>query len=345
MEYDKNKDYAAILDYLIKGGGSKEDVKQALEYRNQKIDEDQSLEKYRYDETAKEALEYINRPDLQMQKEESIKNYNNFIDMATDKSVNKLKDDIDSLDDTYNDQKSKIYQNARLSAIGNNERLAQQGLAKGLYDMPSSGYGEIARANLDANLQNNIIYSEKEKQSKINELNQKIRQALDDGEYKKAQNLVDTAYKYDFEINDQYNKDREYELDEREQENKEKQQEQENKYNERDFAAKQDQQKFENQIALEKLELDKKLNEGKISQMEYDNELSKLKAQAQKLENANILNDFKNSSVYKEIIGKVLSGNYTLSSIIESYMPVLKNYSSDALLEIADAYYKAQKNK
>ena len=79
--------------------------------------------------------------------------------------------------------------------------------------------------------------------------------------------------------------------------------------------------------------------------MEYDNELSKLKAQTQKLENANILNDFKNSSVYKEIIGKVLSGNYTLSSIIESYMPVLKNYSSDALLEIADAYYKAQKNK
>lgn len=338
MGYDKNKDYSIILDYLIKSGASKEDVKKVLDERNQKIDNDKSLEKYRYDESAKEALKYINRPDLKEDKKEVIENYNDAVDKATNKKVNSLKDEIGSLDGRYDEQKSKIYRNARLSAIGNNEKLAQQGLSKGLYDMPSSGYGEIARANIDAALQNNINSAESEKQKKITELNQKIRQALDDGEYKKAQNLVDTAYKYDFEINEQYNHDRDYEAEK----NKE---EQKNKNDERDFLESQKQKEFENKIALEKLELEKKLNEGKMTKSEYENKLSELKIKEQEIKNNKASNDFKDSNDYKEIMAKVLSGNYSLAYIIENYMPVLKKYNSDALMEIADAYYAVQKNK
>lgn len=338
MGYDKNKDYSIILDYLIKGGASKEDVKKVLDERNHKIDKDENLEKYRYDENAKKALDYINKPDLKEDKKEVIDNYNDAIDKATNKKINGIKDEIGSLENLYDEQKSKIYRNARLSAIGNNEKLAQQGLSKGLYDIPSSGYGEIARANLDAALQNNINSAESQKQKKISELNQKIREALDDGEYKKAQNLVDTAYKYDFEINEQYNNDRDYEFEK----NKEAYKNEKDKIN---FLEAQKQKEFENKIALEKLELEKSLNAGRISKTEYENKLSKLKIQEQELKNNNISNNFKDSNEYKDIMAKVLSGNYSLSYIVEKYMPVLKKYNSDALLEIADAYYSVQKNK
>ncbi|MBR4949935.1 MAG: hypothetical protein IKZ25_04075 [Clostridia bacterium] len=335
MEYNKNKDYAEILDYLIKGGASKDEVKEVLDLRIRKIDENPELEKYRYDDSAKKALDYINKPDAKTQKEEVINNYNNAIDSSVSTQVDTIREEMNELDDYYDDEKAKIYHNARLSAIGNNERLAQRGFTKGLYDGASSGYGEIMRANLDANLQNNLISAEKEKQKKISELNKEIRKALDDGEIKKAQNLIDTAYKYDFEAYDQYDKDREFEAEKA-------QQQKENEYNERDFLAEQNQIKKEN-------EYNERDFEAKQKQQQFDNEIKKEDAMLdnildnQKIQNAKN-NDFKNSAVYKEIISKIYMGKYSLSAIIESYMPVLKNYSSDALLEIADAYYDYQKN-
>lgn len=54
------------------------------------------------------------------------------------------------------DNRSQTYVNSRLSAIGNNERLANQGLAGGLYGNPTSGKSESSRIQQDVALGNNI---------------------------------------------------------------------------------------------------------------------------------------------------------------------------------------------
>ena len=54
------------------------------------------------------------------------------------------------------DNRSGVYVNSRLSAIGNNEQLASQGLASGLYGNPTSGRSESSRINQDVALGNNI---------------------------------------------------------------------------------------------------------------------------------------------------------------------------------------------
>lgn len=52
--------------------------------------------------------------------------------------------------------KSAAYVNSRVSAIGNNEMLAMQGLAGNMYNNPQSGMSESSRIGQDANLQNNL---------------------------------------------------------------------------------------------------------------------------------------------------------------------------------------------
>ena len=52
--------------------------------------------------------------------------------------------------------KSAAYVNSRVSAIGNNEMLAMQGLAGNMYTNPQSGMSESSRIGQDANLQNNL---------------------------------------------------------------------------------------------------------------------------------------------------------------------------------------------
>ena len=61
--------------------------------------------------------------------------------------------DIKQLSD---DNRSQTYVNSRLSAIGNNERLASQGLAGGLYGNPTSGKSESSRIQQDVALGNNL---------------------------------------------------------------------------------------------------------------------------------------------------------------------------------------------
>lgn len=54
------------------------------------------------------------------------------------------------------DNRSQTYVNSRISAIGNNERLANQGLAGGLYGNPTSGKSESSRIQQDVALGNNL---------------------------------------------------------------------------------------------------------------------------------------------------------------------------------------------
>jgi len=72
---------------------------------------------------------------------------------AMQEGLNTQLGEIKTLSD---DNRSQTYVNSRLSAIGNNERLATQGLAGGLYDNPTSGKSESSRIQQDVALGNNI---------------------------------------------------------------------------------------------------------------------------------------------------------------------------------------------
>ena len=72
---------------------------------------------------------------------------------AMQEGLNTQLGEIKSMSD---DNRSQAYVTSRLSAIGNNERLANQGLAGGIYGNPTSGKSESSRIQQDVALGNNI---------------------------------------------------------------------------------------------------------------------------------------------------------------------------------------------
>ena len=67
-----------------------------------------------------------------------------------------LNTQLGQIDQASDDNRSKVYTNSRLSAIGNNEQLASRGLAGGLYGDPTSGKSESSRISQDVALGNDI---------------------------------------------------------------------------------------------------------------------------------------------------------------------------------------------
>lgn len=67
------------------------------------------------------------------------------------------------------------YTNARLSAIGNNEVLAQKGLAGGVYQELRSGYSETSRIRQDTALRGSLNAADLEEAKKIAEIEAKIK--------------------------------------------------------------------------------------------------------------------------------------------------------------------------
>ena len=66
----------------------------------------------------------------------------------------------------YDKLRGQAYSGSRLSAIGNNEALAAQGLAGNLYSSPTSGYSETARIYENVALRNIVAnYNEAEKET------------------------------------------------------------------------------------------------------------------------------------------------------------------------------------
>lgn len=67
-----------------------------------------------------------------------------------------MKNELANLKTQADADRSGAYVNARVSAIGNNEQLASQGLAGGLYQNPTSGMSETSRIRQDTALGNNL---------------------------------------------------------------------------------------------------------------------------------------------------------------------------------------------
>lgn len=80
-----------------------------------------------------------------------------------------------NIEDAYAKARTNAYTTARLSAIGNNERLAASGLAGNLYAQPRTGYSETSRIYQDVAMQNNINSLGEAQRNALQELESAIR--------------------------------------------------------------------------------------------------------------------------------------------------------------------------
>ena len=100
---------------------------------------------------------------------------------ALDAAYNAQKADIDAqaakLDEQYNALRQQAYVNARLNAIGNNERMAAMGLAGNMYDGPLSGTSESSRVAENIGMRNDINAATRQEQSERDTLALELLQA------------------------------------------------------------------------------------------------------------------------------------------------------------------------
>lgn len=91
-----------------------------------------------------------------------------------------------TIDQQYDQAVRDAYANARLSAIGNNEVLAAQGLAGGLYQNPYSGYSETSRVAQDNAMRANMFAAQMARNQAKAEVERDILQLRAQGMYDAA---------------------------------------------------------------------------------------------------------------------------------------------------------------
>lgn len=106
---------------------------------------------------------------------------------ALQDSLNTQLGDIKSSSD---DNRSDAYVNSRLSAIGNNEQLANQGLAGNLYGSNLSGISESSRIKQDTTLQNNINSLNEQQTSLETQAKNTVGSQIADNQLQMAQTIA-----------------------------------------------------------------------------------------------------------------------------------------------------------
>lgn len=91
-----------------------------------------------------------------------------------------------TIDQQYDQAVRDAYANARLSAIGNNEVLAAQGLAGGLYQNPYSGYSETSRIAQDNAMRANMFAAQMARNQAKAEVERDILELRAQGMYDQA---------------------------------------------------------------------------------------------------------------------------------------------------------------
>ena len=82
--------------------------------------------------------------------------YKQALQASYDAQANSIANEVAKSRQQYIGNRNDTYTNARLSAIGNNERLAAKGLAGNLYDYARSGTSETSRIAQDVAMRKNI---------------------------------------------------------------------------------------------------------------------------------------------------------------------------------------------
>lgn len=98
-------------------------------------------------------------------------------DAALSSTKASLQNQKEKLGDQYDAVRSQAYVNARLQSIGNNEKLAAQGLAGNMYDDAQSGVSETSRITENTAMRNDINAATNQEQAAKDEIAQAIIQA------------------------------------------------------------------------------------------------------------------------------------------------------------------------
>ena len=104
-----------------------------------------------------------------------------------DAQANSIAAQAAKLKDQYNTSRNDIYTNSRLSAIGNNERLAARGLAGNLYDYARSGTSETSRIAQDVAMRKALAQQNNAEISANNDLSLKLLEAQREADAKYAE--------------------------------------------------------------------------------------------------------------------------------------------------------------
>ncbi len=132
---------------------------------------------------------------------------------ARERNKQALNDSLAEADGEFDTAATRAQTNARLTAIGNEEKLAVLGLSGGAYNDATSGYGESSRTMLDSALQSDINSIEQSRASTKSEL----REASNDIDYALTQDSIENMSKLALEkantLYDFYKEDNAYELE------------------------------------------------------------------------------------------------------------------------------------
>lgn len=108
-----------------------------------------------------------------------------------DAQANSIANQLEQSRQQYIGNRNNAYTNARLSAIGNNERLAALGLAGNLYDYARSGTSETSRITQDVNLRKNIAGIDQAQINAQNELQLALINAQKEADANYANRVAD----------------------------------------------------------------------------------------------------------------------------------------------------------
>lgn len=108
-----------------------------------------------------------------------------------DAQANSIANQLEQSRQQYIGNRNNAYTNARLSAIGNNERLAALGLAGNLYDYARSGTSETSRITQDVNLRDNIAGIDQAQINAQNELQLALINAQKEADANYANRVAD----------------------------------------------------------------------------------------------------------------------------------------------------------
>lgn len=135
-----------------------------------------------YKRKAKKPLEEIAQPeqpqnDYLSMYQQILNNQKNLVNQQYTSAYNSIDAQRQQIAPTYDALRGQAYSNARLSAIGNNEVLAAQGLAGNLYQSATSGISETARIQQDVALRNLVASYSDEEQAQFNAVANAVREA------------------------------------------------------------------------------------------------------------------------------------------------------------------------
>ena len=118
---------------------------------------------------------------------------------------------VPTIQQAGNTQRSQIDTVSRMNALGNNERLANQGLAGGTGQAPTSGYSETSRQRDNTTLRTGLNNSLLQQQGAINKVNSDVQNSNLTIAGQKAQQLADIAEQQGTAQIGQFNTDRNFE--------------------------------------------------------------------------------------------------------------------------------------